>query len=302
LSRSLPADLEKAKLQPVPTEVLEAYEANKNVIANTYGKEHVRSGLLFHGTGALQYEGDKYGKGMSGQLRHPLDTILEGGLQPHTDLWSLTHDSMQSTSFATSWPYAKYYADMHQSPSDPLQWEYGAHDEWFSYFMVDTVRQGFKKARAAGSLQKSAQPRTRLRTALGALRDKRQQNVSTDGYNRLQRWARDVRSDVTPQTSMLDVLHGQTDIPGNFGAIITVSEEDVPLAPMGPGGTYEKRAIQPVMPQQFTSLAVPLNKVAEYSARVHGLGYTFPVLPIEAVEYHMSHYPIEELAHKQRVS
>jgi hypothetical protein len=101
---------------------------------------------------------------------------------------------------------------------------------------------------------------------------------------------------------MIDVICGQTDIPGNFGAIITVSEDDVPLAPMGLGGTYEKRAAHPVRPEEFTSLAVPLNKVEKYAAKVRELGYSFPVLPVEAIEYHMSHFPTQELAHAQRVT
>jgi hypothetical protein len=101
---------------------------------------------------------------------------------------------------------------------------------------------------------------------------------------------------------MIDVICGQTDIPGNFGTIITVSEDDVPLAPMGLGGTYEKRSARPVNPEEFTSLAVPLDKVEEYAAKVHNLGYAFPVLPIEAIGYHMSHFSIQELAYAQRVA
>ncbi len=292
-SRSLPKELYKARQQPVTQAVLDAYAANKRVITAIYGSDHVRLGLLYHGTGALQYDGDKYGKGMTGRLRRPIDDILEGDLSPHTDPWALTNGSRQSTSFATAWSYAKFYADMHQASDDPLEWEYGNAADWFSYFIADTFRQTFDKARATG----------RLRQEFRTLRQQtREQNVNTGGYSRLQRWALDVRRDVTPQTSMLDVISGRTDIAGNFSAIITVSEDDVPLAPMGLGGTYEKRAARPVEPGEFTSLAVPLNKVQEYTAKVRGLGYSFPVLPIEAVEYHMSRFPIQELTHAQRVA
>ncbi|HEV7453850.1 MAG TPA: hypothetical protein VGO07_01180 [Candidatus Saccharimonadales bacterium] len=290
-SRLLPRELEKARLQPVPQALLDAYDANRSVIEAIYGSDHIRRGLLYHGTGALQYDGDKYGAGMTGGLRRPIDAILGGGLSPHTDPWALTQGSMQSTSFATAWSYAKFYADVYQTPDDPLEWEYGNGADWFSYFIADTAGRTFKKALAAGSLRKG------LRT----LRKTQEQNVNANGYNRLQRWAFDLRSDITPQTSTLDVICARTDIPGNFGAIITVSEDDMLLAPMGLGGTYEKRAARTVGPEEFISLAVPLNKVDEYSAKVHGLGYSFPVLPTEAVEYHMSHFPIQELAHAQRV-
>src|SRR5882724_5043943 len=93
-SRSLSRELEKARLQPVPRSVLDAYAANKNVIEATYGSDHLHRGLLYHGTGALQYDGDKYGAGMTGRLRRPIDAILEGGLRPHVDPWALTEGSM----------------------------------------------------------------------------------------------------------------------------------------------------------------------------------------------------------------
>ncbi|HUD10794.1 MAG TPA: hypothetical protein VMS08_00165 [Candidatus Saccharimonadia bacterium] len=299
-SRSLPRELEKARLQPVPQAVLDACDANKSVIETIYGSDHIRRDLLHHGTGALQYCGDKYGAGMTGQLRRPINAILGGDLSPHTDPWALTQGSMQSTSFATAWSYTKYYADVHQMPDDPLEWEYGNRVDWFSYFIVDTAWQSFKEARAAGKTRRLGQPKGSLRQELRTLRQTREQDINANGYNRLQRWA--FRSDIAPQTSTRDVICGRTDIPGNFGTIITVSEDDVPLAPMGLGGTYEKRSARPVEPREFTSLAVPLDKVEENTTKVHDLGCSFPVLPIEAVEYHMSHFPIQELAHAQRVA
>lgn len=296
-SRLLPKELETIRLQPIPRSVLDAYAANKDVIEEIYGSDHVRRDLLYHGTGALQYDGDKYGAGMTSLLRRPLDAILEGGLRPHADPWALTEGSMLSVSFATVWSYARFYAEAHQTPGSSLEWEYGNRVGWFSYCIVGTARQSFGTALLASNLRTLGRPKRELRT----IRQIREQNVSANGYNRLQRWALDVRSDITPQVSIMEVIYGRTDIPGNFGAIITVSEDDVPLAPMGLGGTYEKRSARPVEPRKFTSLAVPLNKVGEYTAKVHDLGYSFPVLPIEAIEYHMSHFPIQELAHEQRV-
>jgi len=300
-SKALRGGLERARLQPVPQAVLDAYQSSKSVIEAVFGSDHVRRGLLHHGTGALQYAGDKYGAGMTGQLRRPLDTILEDNLKPHTDPWLLTQGSMQSTSFATVWSYAKFYADAHQAPDDPLQWEYGDGTEWFSYCIVDTGRQEFKRGRTAGKIRTWGQSKGSLLQTLRTRRQLPERNTPAN-YNRLQRWARDIRSDITPQTSTLDVLSGRTNIPGNFSAIITVSEDDVPLAPMEFGGTYEKRAAHTIEPSLFTSLAVPLNRVEEYNAKARGLGYSFPVLSIEAIEYHMSRFPVEELAHAQRIA
>lgn len=290
-SRLLPKELEMTRLQPIPRSVLDAYDANKDIIEAIYGSDHVRRGLLYHGTGALQYDGDKYGTGMTGKLRTPIDIILKDGLRPHADPWALTEGSPLSVSFATVWSYARFYAEAHQILDSPLEWEYGDRAGWFSYCIVGTARQSFGTALSASNLRTLGRPKQELRT----LHAKR-------GYSRLQCWALDVRRDVTPQTSMIDVICGQTDIPGNFGAIITVSKDDVPLAPMGLGGTYEKRAGRPIRPDEFTSLAVPLNKVEEYAAKVHGLGYSFPVLSIEAVEYHISRFPIQELVQAQRVA
>src|SRR5437868_5595354 len=97
-SRLLSKGLEAAKLQPVPRSVLNAYAANKDVIETIYGKDHLRRGLLYHGTGALQYDGDKYGTGMTGRLRRPIDAILKAGLKPHADPWALTEGSTLSVS------------------------------------------------------------------------------------------------------------------------------------------------------------------------------------------------------------
>jgi hypothetical protein len=290
-SRLLPKELETTKLQPVPRAVLDAYATNKEAIETIYGSRHVRRNLLHHGTGALQYDGDKYGAGMIGRLRKPIDTILKDGLRPHADAWALTDGSALSVSFATAWSYARFYAEAHQPSDNPLEWVYGTRVGWFSYCIMGTARQSFGTALLAGNLRTLGRPKSDLSMA-----------PVNDSYSRLQRWALDVRQDITPRTPMIDVIRARTDIPANFGVIITVTEKDVPLAPMGLGGTYEKRSARPIRPDEFTSLAVPLNKVEEYTAKVHDLGYSFPVLPIEAVEYHMAHFPVQELARAQRVA
>lgn len=297
-SRLLPKELEKTRSQPVPRPVLDAYAANKDVVEAIYGRDHLRHSLLHHGTGALQYDGDKYGVGMTGKLRKPLDTILEDGLQPHTDAWKHTEGSPLSVSFATVWSYARFYAEAYQTPDNPLEWEYGDRAGWFSYCIVGTARQTLGTALLVRNVRKLRRSKQELRT----LRPTREQKATKNGYSRLQCWALDLRRDIMPNTSMIEVICGQTDIPGNFGAVITVSEDDVPLAPMGLGGTYEKRAARTVRPHEFTSLAVPLSKVEEYAAKVYDLGYSFPVLPIEAVEYHMSRLPLRELVYAQRVT
>lgn len=280
-----------ARLQPVPAAVLAAYDANKGIIEAIYGSDHVRRGLLYHGTGALQHDGDKYGAGMTSKLRRPIDSILKEGLRPHADPWALTEGSRLSVSFATAWSYARFYAEVHQSPDNPLLWEYGSRVGWFAYCIVGTARQALGTALLASGMRWLGRPKQAL------LRPPQEQSAANNSYGRLQRWALDVRGDITPQTATLDVICGQTDIPHNFGAIITVSGDDVPLASMGIGGTYEKRAARPIRPGEFTALAVPLNKVEKYKAKVRDLGYAFPVLPIEAIEYHLSRFSIQELSY-----
>ena len=124
--------------------------------------------------------------------------------------------------------------------------------------------------------------------------------VSTD-MNKLQKWVRDVRSDVTSQTPSIDVLESQTDIPGNHGAILTFAKEDIPLFDMGPGRVYEERSTETATPEQIKALSVPLNRVDEYKEKVKALGLSCPVLPIEAVDYHFSKFPLRELTTEARV-
>src|SRR5581483_5647050 len=194
-SRLLPKELEMTRLQSVPRSVLDAYANNKGLIEAIYGNDYVRRGLLYHGTGALQYDGDKYGTGMTGRLCRPIDTILEEGLRPHTDPWALTEGSTQSVSFATAWSYARFYAEAHQTPDSPLEWEYGNRVGWFSYCMVGTAQQAFGTALLASNVRTLGPPKQALRT----LHPTRGQHATNDNdsYDRLQRWAFDLRSDIT---------------------------------------------------------------------------------------------------------
>ncbi len=300
--KELESNLTEAKNIPVPDEVLEAYEGHKDSILNLYGIEHVNPNLLYHGTGAIQYDGDKYRGGTSTEYTRPLDSILQEGLKPHHDMWIQGGSGgVDSTSFATAWPYAKWYSDKHQDPNDPLAWEYGDSTEWFQYNMLDTVKRGAQNAllHPSASLRRYGPAiANRIGDALrNTMRDAPSDSRELD---KLQQWISDVRSDVTPSTPGIEVLHGSTDIPDNFGAIITINRSDVELFDMGSGGVYEERTQSEVVPNRFRSLSVPLNKVGEYEQKIKQLGLSVPVLPIEAVDYHFSHFPFQELTKSLR--
>ena len=301
--RNLEEKLLEAKEKPVPQEVVDSYLANKEAIEYIYGKDSIRKNLLYHGTGAMQYSGNKYQEGTQEEFRHPLDAILQNGLQPHLDTWIMGKPDVTSTSFASSWSYAKWYADKHQSPENPLKWEYGNSADWFSFFMMDTILHEMHYT--------MRHPRTVLPHVSDMAKDTvsylRTMRKSTDEVpnkriERLQRWISDIRKgDLENNTTPLSILQAQTDIPGNFGAIVTLPADKIALFDMGPGRVYEERTSQEVLPNTFTSIAVPLVQVEAYKEKVKTMGVVVPVLPIEAIEYHMSRFPLPQVTTALRV-
>lgn len=73
--RGLERHLVGCKNEPVPHEVIESYEINRAVIEKIYGKVSPNEMLLHHGTGALQYSGEKY---QSGVKKDEYQQVLEG--------------------------------------------------------------------------------------------------------------------------------------------------------------------------------------------------------------------------------
>lgn len=300
---NLERDMTEARKTPVPQDVLDAYKENSDVISRIYGNDHVNPGLLYHGTGALQYNGNKFKEGTTDDLRHPLDSILEEGLKPHHDTWILGmgKEGVYSTSFATAWPYARWYADKHQSPDVPVLWEYGDANQWFSYYLADTFLTEFKQALRHPRAHAKFVPQvaSRIRRYIGNMR-KSNYTGETEATKGRQ-WVHDIRHDVSSSTPAIELIRGRTDIPGNFGAMVTVNRKDVELFNMGKGRVYEERTESEVVPNRFASLAVPMEKLAEYRERVRDLHLVFPVLPIEAVDYHFSQFPLRELTSGLRI-
>ncbi len=286
---NLRARLEDAKEIPVPSEVIDSYNAHRDEIEAIYG-DKVLKDSLYHGTGTFQYEGDKYAGRMGDDLRRPLDTILEHGITPHLDVWNSTPGGYLSTSLATVWSYAKVYADFHQRSDDPLLWQYGDKADWLSYIMGATVWEHLK--------DNVKSPRQVLHR-FSRVREFAKGNKNTGDLSRLQKWVQDVRkSRPTDRTKV--IFHAHTDIPGNFGAVFTIDSAKVAIAPKGPG-VYEVRTVEPIKGSDFLSLAVPMNRLEEYQEKTRELGHSFPVLPMEAVDFHVSKFPFNEVTVNRKI-
>ncbi len=169
--------------------------------------------------------------------------------------------------------------------------------------MIDTIRRELRDALLHPGKTSKALLKVPKRVGRILRNVRKQSEFESTGATsaRLQAWISDIRDDVDSTTSATDILRGQTTIPNNYGTIITMTRDNVELFDMGPGRVYEERTKMPVLPQAFTSIAVPLNKVATETQRVHALGLDFPVLPIEAVDYHLSKFPLSELTTATRV-
>lgn len=293
---NLPRRLNEVKRRPVPKEVIDSYNENREVLERIYGKDKLND-LFYHGTGAIQYAGGKYTEGTKGEFRHPLDAILKEGLNPHHDVWNMSPDGIHSSSLATTWPYGKAYADLHQSPQDPLKWEYGRNSDWIAYALSNTGNVLLRNAVQVRHPIRSIQNLREIKRNLWGFTNKKVEGDERLG--KLQKWISYVRR-VSPEDKVKDVLLERTDIANNFGAVITLDPNRTTVVPRGPG-VYEVRTQDSIPPESFLSLAVPLNKVEEYREKIKALGYDFPTLPIEEVDYHMSRFSFEELTEKRRI-
>jgi hypothetical protein len=280
-ARELPQVLDESK-KFVPSEVVMAYEEFKPRIEDVFGNTSVNPDLLHHGTGAIRYEGEKYGSGIVSQIQRPLDNILTEGLTPQLDIFSFK-GPMMSTSLAYSWEYAKWYATMCQDPQNPLVWEYGNRDNWGSYFLTNTIKAEMKLANAPY-----------IAKAFGS-KIAEKVRKQPEELNRMQKWASSASKDVDSATSLKKILKLRTDIAGNFGGIITVKKTDAPAVNMGPGDEFERRTLASIKPTDFVALSVPLNEVNSYQNVVSALGLPLPVLPIETIDYHLCKFPVSQV-------
>lgn len=220
-------------------------------------------------------------------------------MKPHFDPWITTRQDVVSTSFATSWNYAKWYSDKHQNPEDPLKWEYGDSTGWFSYYMFDTVITEMKNAFRHPLNYHIPGMSRRILGLLGLVKKDTSQNFGA--LNKLQKWIGDITHRIDSTTSTIKILKAKTDIPGNHGAILTYARDDIVIFDMGPGQAYEQRTMVEISSDKPLALAVPLNRVEEYQRKVEGLGLHFQVLAIEAVDYHLSQFPLHQLTSDLKV-
>lgn len=271
----------------VPKEVQSAYSQYGDVIRSIYGDKHLQADLLHHGTGAKKYELDDLSGTPTGLIARPLDTVLVDGLKPHLDQIGI-RKPMVSTSLAYSWEYAKWFATMQQDPNEPLRWEYGDRDAWGSFFR-------FKNYTDASNLRHIAPMAKRM---VSERLIKKIDNKQSD-FPASHKWISATTSQVPPEATGMEILKAKTDLPGNFGAVITIDGNSVNAnSGWGFGDAYEARTFEDIEPGNFVALAVPLRQVDTYMDVVQDLNYKFPVLPLEAVDLHMSRFALEEVAQK----
>lgn len=269
----------RRSLEPVPDIVETAYEKYKPLIAAIYGEDSFKDDYLFHGTGRFHYQPDgshKYDVYTNCNVVDVLQTILLSGLQPQKDVWVPTPVSSPTVSLTCQRFYAKWYADRHNY--DDLLWSYGNSLDWASLFTVQNISRVLEIPYIALLL------RTQIVKKSGGL------------LGSVHSWVSDVRNDITARTSYLDSLRTRSTIPDNYGVILAVKMSealtyDIPLLRRS-----EKRTLDPIIPDAFAVIEVPLKQVANTKMLLAETGYShLPVLPIECVDLHMSRFRLEEL-------
>lgn len=271
-----------SSLQPVPETVLTAYRNYAPEIADVYGEHHLKNEYLFHGTGRYHYDTNgrnKYDMQANGHTLDILQTILTSGLQPQQDIWMPTPMSAPTVSLARQRFYARWYADRHNV--EPLQWSYGNSADWAFMYVIKTI----------GSAVALPYIALLLRT-----QSKRKSGLLGSAHQ----WVSDVRNDVVPRTDYSVVWKGKSTIPHNFGAVISMKDDDVWSYDLHLLHRSEKRTMQAITPDTFQTIEVPLTYVPEVKTVVQNVGYSHVhVLPTECVDLHMQTFPLEELTSMQ---
>jgi hypothetical protein len=268
--------MQSARELPVPDEVVQAYSVYQERIGDIYGQEMLRQDNLYHGTGFLQYAGDKTSGTYRRETVSILDSILDLGLLPDEEHLKISPAGVKSLSLTRARFYARYYADMHEGEKNPLRYRFGASADWAIYYNLDGIIH-----QSLPQLMSTAEKIYRVKKDLHG------------AAPLTQRWAGKVRDDITSATTIKDLVTRGSTIESNLGVIIVLPSSAVRTHPITIFAAYEERTGDHLPAEAFRAIEVPLSAVSFTEQLLSRRGITtVPVLPIECVEYHMTRIPL----------
>lgn len=280
---SLERNLTEARNVEVPKSVSEAYTRYKPVIESIYGSEKIRTDRFFHGTGYLQYTHESTPGTYTEGVSNIVDGIFDEGVKVAPDGWLGTPGNIPTTSLSRARFYARSYALLHETEDIPLEWQYGSKKDWAMYFALDT------------GLDMRPSEFLTLAYTIG----KTHYGVK-DGPRFSPGWFGKVRKDIPRDLKYMDLADAYSTIEGNFPVIAVFDAEAVSSYRVPALSRYEDRTMFDVPPGKLLALEVPLSQVEMVKNKARDSGVSIPVLPIECVDLHASHFPTEQHTKLQR--
>lgn len=267
-------------------EVQHVYEEQKELLKRLFGDPDsgLKKDFLYHGTGFLKYDGEKYQQGgASKETVEVLPKILEEGLRVHHDPW-LPEGDMESVSFADSYFYAKWFAAKHMTDETQPEWQLGDPNDFFRFFMADTFRAELDPKKVVEHVKNAAS------------RKKVKKERSSQYENKLRDWTESYRSDANDDISIKNLLNGHSDIEGNFGYVLCLDKESIPYQKLKTGGAHEVRTTESVSSETIRAIGVPLAKIQDMRALLEDKGRSdIEVFAIEAADLHFASFPIQDV-------
>ncbi|MFA5994987.1 MAG: hypothetical protein WCW27_05950 [Patescibacteria group bacterium] len=270
-------------------EVSRAFIEQKAGLEALFGslKSGLNSDLLYHGTGKLKYSGEKYRTTVDTEKTNPvLEEVLRAGLVTHHDRWFPTED-IDSISLAVSYMYAKWFASKFQPITDELQWQFGDPNDFFRFFMADTLLNHL----APGNLPETAFNYFINRSKMKKIKRER----TATNPNRVFNWISSLRSDISESTSFKNLIDGKTDIPENYGVVLCLDKKQIQTFKLPLGGAHEIRTRQSIPPQAIRAVISPLRHLDETKAMLDKSGHQIQLFAMECADLHLAKFPIKDL-------
>ncbi|OGY86402.1 MAG: hypothetical protein A2233_00600 [Candidatus Kerfeldbacteria bacterium RIFOXYA2_FULL_38_24] len=269
-----------------PAEVADAYEEQQEALEKLFGNSNtgLNHGTLYHGTGLYKHTEEKYRSAEKTEdvKFDVLNTVLAHGLKPHFDTFFPEGD-IESLSLASSYFYAKWYADKYLGKDTKMQWQLGNPYDWFCFYYADTMRDTAKRLLTTKDGLRALE--------IKKLRDRRKKEYGS----RLHKWLAGLQKDINPQTSVIDILKAHSDIAENWGAVLCFDKTNIVTIPTSLLSAHEVRTTKIINPQQIKAIGVPLQHMQIARDMLKKNNLSSDLFALECADLHLASFPFKDL-------
>jgi hypothetical protein len=278
------------EIQDFPNaEITNAYEEQKQQLEQLFGSHDsgLKKDMLYHGTGLLKYDGKYNQTNETTNITPILENILQEGVKTHIDPW-LPEGDTDTISLADTYLYAKWYASKYMTEQTKPQWQLGDPNDFFKFFMADSFRAELSPAKIYKTIRGHISNRKK--------RDEINKERSQQYQNKLQEWTSSSRNDTSTETSVDDLLYGQSNIEGNYGIVICLDKQKVIYKSMPFLTAHEVRATQDATPDTIKAIGVPFAQVEQVTLLLQSKNMPdITVFALECADLHFASFDIKDV-------